>query len=188
MKLADLALAVSLGFTIGLAYADMLSNALVGDYTMIILSLLYLTCCVLYPMYGYVPEVDREGALMFLLISLLAVYVIPVLSILSLGLLICLRSIESVFHPTIKYYKGVFGLPIMSGFILGSQYGNVDMVKFSMLFIPSMVCLACFIWNGLSAGSEYETIEELGSYSRKQLLGVHLAKTAHQPDVRSRGG
>ena len=188
MKYADLALAMSLGFAVGLAYADILTSALVGDYTMIILSLLYLTFCVLYPMYGYVPEVDREGALMFLMISLLAVYVIPVFAILSLGLLISLRSLESVFHPTIKYYRGVFGLPIMSGFILGAQYGDVDMVKFSMLFIPSMVCLVWFIWTGLSAGSDYETIEEFGTYSREELLAVHFAKTAHHPDIRSRGG
>lgn len=185
MKYADLALAVSLGFAIGLAYSDVLTSAIVGDYAKIILSLLYLTCCVLYPMYGYVPEVDREGALILLMISMLAVYILPVIAVLSLGMLISLRSIESVFLPTIRYYKGIFGFPVISGFIVGAQYGDVDVVKFCMLFIPSLVCLAWFIWSGFS---ESDYTEESPIFSREEMLGVHLSKVPIESDIRQRGG
>jgi len=187
MKYVDLSLAVSLGFAFGLAYSDIFASAVMGDYSTLILSLLYLTFCVLYPMYGYVPEVDREGSLMLLLVLMLAVYLIPVVAILALGLLISLRSIETVFQPTVRLYRGVFGLPIMSGFIIGTQFGDVDMVKFSFLFIPALTFLLSFIWSGLTEPDNVST-EESTVYSRDVLLGIHLSKAGQERDIRSRGG
>ena len=187
MKYADLGLAVSLGFAIGIVYSDILTSAVMGEFSTMILSLLYLTMCVLYPMYGYVPEVDREGALILMLITMLVVYVLPVFAILSLGLLISLRSIEAVFQPTIKYYRGAFGFPIMSGFILGTQFGDVDSVKFSLLFLPSLVFLLWVMWSGFGE-AQYVTADPTRVYSRDVLLGLHLAKNRQEPEVRSRGG
>lgn len=185
-KYLEIPLEIALGFAVGLSYADILSSALVGDISMSVLSILFLLCCILYPIYGYVPETGQFTTTVLLVTTLLAVYLFPIIATLSLGLLISSRSIDTVFLISGEPSNVWISL-IISGFIVGSQFPEDEYSRVLVLLFPTLLGLCLLLWNGDS-----QRMDEAPSrmiYTRELLLSARSPKSVEIPPIgRVRGG
>lgn len=185
-KYSEIPFAIALGFAVGLSYADILSSSLVGDFSMSVLSILFLLCCIMYPLYGYVPESGQFTTSVLLVTTLLAVYLFPIIATLSLGLLISSRSIDTVFRISGK--PSNVRIPVMiPGFIIGSQFPGNDYSRVLMLLFPTLLGLCLLLWNGDS--QDTDGVPSRMVYTREVLLGARRPKSVESPTIgRVRGG
>jgi hypothetical protein len=186
MRFQDIWLTVSLGFVIGLVYSEILSSAIVGDYTFTVMNLMYLTCCVLYPMYGYVPETSANFALLLFSGVVICVFFLPMLTVLLIGALVSVRSFETAFQPISVYPNRFISFPLLSGFILATQYGDADYLKFFILLIPAFLAVSHIVSRNFTEPDNTDDSPLI--HTREELLGVRFGKTRMEPQTRTRGG
>lgn len=186
MNYADLGSAVTLGFVVGLCYSEILASATLGDFTYSILNLMYLTCCVLYPIYGYVPETDRDSAFILFSATILAAYLLPALTILLLGVVVSLRWIEVVFKLASVHANGFLGILALSGFMIATQFGEIGNIRLFILLIPTTLSIIGLFPRHIVGPGDIEV--SLSVYARNQLLGVRFEKGPTAPEARTRGG
>ena len=134
-------MAFSIGIQIGTVYARLLDQVVSGDFIMVILSLLFILFSVLNPIYGYVPKINRQYDVLRITFALVLCYSVPNLSVIPLGVIVALNSIELFMKQTSWIATKNIRLTGIAGFLFGRNQWVTNYVDFLGMLGPVYLLL-----------------------------------------------